>query len=193
MTPPEGTARVDVLIADDDADTRSLLRHLLEGQGFTCTEAKDGQEAVDLVRATPPKCVLLDLAMPGLDGFAVARRLRVDPQTRDIHIHCLTTYADPDSRRCARQAGCEEFLTKPVEVARLLELVHQEVKPPAHGWVTGMTLTQARELLDWLENHGCTGLEVSCDEEAGFGVRCLCPPGLRLGRDAAGAVRLRPG
>src|SRR5437763_4291879 len=62
--------------------------------------------------------------------------------------------------------------------------------PPEAGWVTGLTLTEAQDLLDWLENHGCTGLEVSCPEGTAFAVRCVCPPGLRLGRDQGGQVCL---
>jgi CheY-like chemotaxis protein len=181
---------IDVLIADDDAPTRSLLRYLLEQGGFTCAEAEDGPGALDLARATPPRCVLLDLTIPGLDGFTVARRLRSDRQTRSVHIHCLTGRADPEARLLAERAGCDEFLLKPVEPARLLELVHREIEPPENGWVAGLTLTEARDLLDWLKNQGCTNLEASFQAGAGFAVRCVCPPGLRLGRDEAWAVRL---
>jgi CheY-like chemotaxis protein len=181
---------VDVLIADDEPHVRAVLRLLLEREGYTCAEAEDGPRVMSLARAAPPRCLLLDLRMPGLDGFAVARQLRADRRTRGIHIHCLTGLASDEARAEAGRAGCEQFLTKPVDLARLLETVRRPAAPPPRGWVTGLTLTEARDLLDWLESHGCTGLEVYGEEGGGFAVRCLCPPGLRLARDAGGQVTL---
>ena len=188
---PEPAPRVDVLIADDDAEVRWALRRLLEGRGYTCAEAEDGPRAVDLARAAPPQCLLLDLTMPGLDGFGVARRLRLHPRTRGIHIHCLTGLGDPGDRARARLAGCEEFLTKPVDAARLLDLVRRHVEPPAVGWLAGLSLAEARDALASLEREGCDGLALSCQGRS-FSVRCACPPGLRLGRDGRGRVRLLP-
>jgi len=66
------TPVVDVLIAEDDAPMREGLRQLLEGRGYHCVEAADGLRAVELARRCPPRCVLLDLAMPGLDGGGCA-------------------------------------------------------------------------------------------------------------------------
>ena len=192
----ESAPRVDILIADDDAQARWELRRLLEHRGYTCAEAADGLRAVGLARAAPPRCLLLDLGMPGLDGLAVASRLRLEPQTRGIHIHCLTGLGDLGARVRARLAGCEEFLTKPVDPARLLDLVRRHVEPNAEppaaewltGWLPGLTAAEARDVLDWLENHGCAGLAVS-GHDGRFVVRWVCPPGLRLGVEAGGGVR----
>ena len=186
----EPTPRVDILIADDDAQARWELRRLPEHRGYTCAEAADGLRALGLARAAPPRCLLLDLAMPGLDGFGVARRLHLEPQTRGIHIHCLTGLGDLGARVRARLAGCEEFLTKPVDAARLLGVVRRHVEPPAAGWLTGLTLAEARDVLDWLENHGCAGLAVPGHGGRGFDVRFVRPPGPRLVGDAGGRVRL---
>jgi hypothetical protein len=130
--------------------------------------------------------------MPGLDGFAVARQLRADPRTRGIRIHCVTGVACAEVEEEARRAGCERFLAKPVDEARLLEAVAVPRAAPRPGWVGGLTLAEARDLLDWLENQGCTGVQVSAEEGGGFAVRCACPPGFRLARDAGGLVRLVP-
>jgi DNA-binding response OmpR family regulator len=135
--------------------------------------------------------VLLDLAMPGLDGFGVARRLRLHPRTRGIHIHCLTGLSDLDARARARLAGCEEFLTKPVDAARLLDVVRRQVEPPAVGWLAGLSAAEAREALAALEREGCDGLGLACEGRS-FSIRCACPPGRRLGRDSCGRVRLVP-
>jgi len=184
---------VDILIVEDDALTRAGLRLLLEREGYRCAEAADGQEALALARAEPPRCVLLDLVMPGLDGFAVARRLRADVRTFGAHIHCLTGLRDRLIREQAQLAGCEEFLTKPVDGADLLKIVGRERKREDEVQATvvsGLTKAQAEDVLDWLENHQCTGLAVTV-EEGGFSVRCVCPPGFRLDQEKDGGLRLR--
>jgi CheY-like chemotaxis protein len=185
-TPPDA---LDILIAQGDALPRAHLRLLLEGHGFTCAEAGDARETLEVARQRLPRCVLLDLETPGLDGFAVARTLRADPRTRSIHIHCLSGRGDPGARQEALEAGCEEYLIKPVAVGELLETVGRPT--PAGEWeeVTGLTLEEAEDLLDWLENHGCRQLEVRRQEQA-FTVRCVCPPGFRLRREVGGEVRL---
>jgi CheY-like chemotaxis protein len=155
-------APVDVLIADDDAQLRSSVRLLLETQGFTCAEAMDGPQAVAVAHDLTPRCVLLDLGMPGLDGFSVARRLRADPRTAHAHVHCLTGHADPTSRREAEAAGCELFLTKPVDPVLVVAA--------AGGW-TGLTHAAAEELLDWLEAHGYAPAAVSYEDGIGFSIR----------------------
>jgi CheY-like chemotaxis protein len=179
---------VDILIVDDDASLRAGLRLLLEGRGYRCVEAEDGWAALALAREQPPQCVLLDLLLPGLDGFAVARQLRADLRTFAAHIHCLTGLRDDTIREQAQRAGCEEFLTKPVDAGNLLEVVGRWTKPPA-SVVSCLPKEQAEELLDWLENHGCTGLAVTVAED-GFAVRFICPPGLRLIQDEDGKLHL---
>src|SRR5260370_20370200 len=81
---------VDVLIAEDDAIIRLTLRQLLEGEGYRCAEAEDGGEAVAIAQQCPPRLLLLDVMMPVLDGFRVARQLRSDPKTRAVPILFLT-------------------------------------------------------------------------------------------------------
>jgi CheY-like chemotaxis protein len=186
------TSAVDILIAEDDDLMRSSLCSLLEREGFRCAEADNGREALVVARRHSPQCVFIDLGIPELDGFTVTRHLRSDPLTRDAHIHCLTGRQDDSSRQQAQEAGCEMYLTKPVDVNRILEVVHRQVTPAQLEWVSGLNLTQAQELLDWLENHGCTRLAMQCRGEAGFAVRCACPPGLKLNRDEWGAVHLLP-
>jgi CheY-like chemotaxis protein len=165
-------APIDVLIADDDPLLRATMRAFLEQNGYTCAEAGDGREAVTVARDRHPQCVLLDLAMPELDGFAVASQLRADPHTRGMHIHCLTGRTDPDSRRRAAAVGCELFLPKPVEPAAVLQAVRGPVEPPSTGWITGLTSAEAEDLLDWLEANGYPPAELSFTDGVGFAVRC---------------------
>jgi two-component system cell cycle response regulator DivK len=180
---------IDILIAEDDALTRQVIRHLLEHEGYHCAEAGDGRETVALARQHLPKCVLLDLRMPQLDGFAVARRLRADPRTRSAALHCLTGWADEAARHEAQEAGCETFLTKPVDPDTLLQALRPQRGDPAE-WAHGLTKAQAEDLLDWLEAQGAAGELALEAERPGFAVRC---PGFRVERDASGRVRLSKG
>jgi CheY-like chemotaxis protein len=184
---------VDILIVDDDASTRAGLRLLLERRGYRCAEANDGRQALALAREQSPRCVLLDLLLPGVDGFTVARRLRGDLRTFSMHIHCLTSLRDDRVREQALRAGCEQFLTKPVDPAELLAVVGRpsQQEAPLATVVSRLSKKRADELLDWVANHGCTGLAVTLEED-GFAVRCICPPGLHLIQDEDGKLRLWP-
>jgi CheY-like chemotaxis protein len=181
---------VDVLIVEDDRSTRQTLRRLLERRGYHCAEARSSCQALALARAEPPRYVLLDLVMPDLDGFAVARRLRADVRTFRTHILCLT---DRQSQRVweqAKRAGIDELLSKPVDGQRLLEVVgrqreQEDAMKAAVVW--GLTKAQAEDVLDWMENHGCTGLVVT-EESVGFVVRCVCPLGFCLRRTEDGGL-----
>ena len=133
MAQEEFAPTVDVLIAEDDALTRQSLRLLLERQGYTCAEAADGMEAVGLAQRRLPRCVLLDLALPRMDGFAVVRPPRPAPRTSGVPIHCLTGHADQAYREQAREAGCETFLTKPVDTEALLRVVQGRAQSGEDG------------------------------------------------------------
>ncbi len=114
--------------------------------------------------------------MPVLDGFAVARALRLDPRTRGVHIHCLTGRSDAGAREEASQAGIETYLTKPLEVSHLLQIVHNQLKLPDRLQASGLSLAAAREQLDCWESCGYGGLEVAYQEGQGFTVRCVRLP-----------------
>jgi CheY-like chemotaxis protein len=181
---------VDVLIAEDDDTLRHSYRLLLEAHGLACAEATTGGEAVELARQRRPRCVLLDLNLPDMDGFTVARTLRADPRTSAAHIHCVSGLSDAASRQQASRSGCELYLTKPVPAEVLLEAAGAP-GPEEIGLLTCSSLTEAENLLDWLQNHGCTQLQISLKDDE-VTVRCLCPSGYRLVRDQAGHVRFQP-
>lgn len=120
---PNAGSALDVLIAEDDALTREALRRLLEGEGYRCAEAETGDAAVQIAQASPPRLALLDVMMPGPDGFTIARQLRTDERTRAVHIVFLTARDDPQARQAAHQVGCDMMLTKPVDFDGLLDAV----------------------------------------------------------------------
>jgi CheY-like chemotaxis protein len=121
--PPGPCDPIDILIVEDDAITRRTLRHVFEAEGYSCAEADDGREAVELAQQCPPRLVLLDVMMPGMDGLTAARLLRKDPRTRDVRIHFLTARDDADVRSIARRAGGQGILTKPCDFDSLLDSV----------------------------------------------------------------------
>ena len=99
-----------------------------------------------------------------------------DPRTCGIHIHCLTGITHASAREQAEQAGFETYLTKPVDPLQLLGLIRREVRQPDVVEASGLTLDEARELLDYWENAGFEKLEASYEEGKGFSVRGVRPP-----------------
>ena len=159
---------VDVLIADDDPALRIGMRLLLEREGYSCAEAEQGEQALELARRRKPRCVFLDLAMPALDGLSVARRLRSDPLMEGVHLNCLTGLTDHRAREQALLAGCESFLTKPLDIRAVLEVVRRQVERDGAEELQGLTKAEAETLLDWLEACGSTPPEVSVDGKQGL-------------------------
>lgn len=102
-----------VLIAEDDADNREGYAEYLAGLGYRVAQAATGEDALAWARQLMPDVVLLDLALPGIDGWEVARRLKGDPSTAAIRLIALSACVFPDDVVRAREAGCELFLEKP--------------------------------------------------------------------------------
>ncbi|TLM78499.1 MAG: response regulator [Actinobacteria bacterium] len=122
-----------VLIADDDAASRRLIELWLEGMGVRTLAAADGVGALALARAGLPDLALLDVMMPGLDGFEVARELKRDPAVCGTPIVMITSLGDVDDRVRALDAGADDFLSKPVDPAELQSRVRSLLKTKALG------------------------------------------------------------
>ena len=120
---PVGASGLRVLVVDDDHRFAAFLRELLELNGVTAAIAFDGFAAGRMVESFKPNAVLLDLRMPGLDGFAVCRQLKTSPATAQIRVIAMTGYAPVDSRAAIVEAGAEVCLAKPFSNAQLLGLL----------------------------------------------------------------------
>jgi CheY-like chemotaxis protein len=114
---------VRILYVEDNDDNIYLIRNRLGRAGYTVLVATDGEQAVGMAAAERPDLILMDLRLPVLDGWEAARRIRAQPETRDIPIIALTACAMTGDREKALEAGCDDFDTKPVEMPRLLEKV----------------------------------------------------------------------
>jgi len=121
-TAPSGPT---ILVAEDNADQRSLYVALLTGVGYGVLEAADGAEAVEIARQSQPGLVLMDVTMPGTSGWNAVRTLKEDPQTRAIPIIVVTGLASAWDRDASMASGCDEYLAKPVQPVRLLEEVRK--------------------------------------------------------------------
>ncbi len=121
---PVATTRVlRILVVDDNVDAAETLSMLLEHEGNETRIAHSGPEALALVAEMRPQIVLLDLGLPGLDGYEVARRLRADGSLVQPLIVAISGWGAEEDRRKAREAGFDQHLTKPVDHARLTELL----------------------------------------------------------------------
>jgi two-component system, cell cycle response regulator DivK len=121
-----------ILVVDDYQDAREMYAEYLQFSGFRVAEAKNGNEAVEQAFALKPDLILMDLSLPGMDGWEATRRLKADEATRHIPIVALTGHALAGASEGARKAGCDSFVTKPclpddlvVEVRRMLSLARQ--------------------------------------------------------------------
>jgi two-component system CheB/CheR fusion protein len=112
-----------VLVVEDNADSREMLREVLERSGYQVTVAESGPRALELLEAMDPNAAILDVGLPELDGFELARRIRQHPRHRDICLVALTGYGQPSDRITSREAGFDAHLVKPVRVEHLLELL----------------------------------------------------------------------
>jgi CheY-like chemotaxis protein len=132
--------RLRVLVVDDHEDSRTMLRMLLEQAGHEAVEAVDGIDGVQLALSRRPDVAIIDIGLPGINGYEVARRLRALPMSGTIALIALTGYGQDEDRRRALQSGFDRHLVKPVDAERLnqaLVEVTAGVSPSAPG-------TQAR-------------------------------------------------
>jgi two-component system, cell cycle response regulator DivK len=121
-----------ILVVDDYQDAREMYAEYLQYSGFRVAEAKNGNEAVAQARSLKPDLILMDLSLPGMDGWEATRVLKADDATKHIPIVALTGHALAGASEGARKAGCDSFVTKPclpddlvVEVKRMLNAVKQ--------------------------------------------------------------------
>jgi CheY-like chemotaxis protein len=112
-----------VLVVDDNVDTANSIAMLLREAGHDVDVAHDGHKALELARSARPEFVFLDLGLPGLDGFEVARALRREPGLQAVRIIAITGYGQEADRRKAQEAGIDQHLLKPVDPAFLESLL----------------------------------------------------------------------
>ena len=128
-----------ILIVDDNIDNLELTQILLESEGFEVRVAEDAGQALDRLRTYQPKLILMDVQLPGMDGLELTRQLRHDPALQDVIIVALTAYAMKGDEENARAAGCDGYITKPINTRTFPAAVR------AYLEATGTTPSDGRE------------------------------------------------
>ena len=122
-----------LLLVEDNEMNRDMLSRRLERNGYAVAIAINGQQAVDMAAAEPPALILMDMSLPVLDGWEAARRIKANEVSRRVPIIALTAHAMQGDEQKAREAGCDDYDTKPVELPRLLakiEALLNHAPPP---------------------------------------------------------------
>ena len=112
-----------ILVIEDHEENRRLLRDLLTSFGYELTEAVTGEEGLTVAAANPPDLILMDIQLPGIDGYETTRRIKANPALRHIPVIAVTSYALSGDDVKAFAAGCDAYVTKPFDPADLLEKI----------------------------------------------------------------------
>ena len=109
-----------ILLVEDNEMNRDMLSRRLQRRGYEVVTAVDGESGLALTKSETPTLVLMDMSLPGIDGWEATRRLKADPATRAIPVIALTAHAMAGDREQALAAGCDDFDIKPIDLDRLL-------------------------------------------------------------------------
>ena len=112
-----------ILVVEDQDDLRGILRDLLTGSGYDVAEAADGRDGVAKAKSERPDLILMDIQLPGIDGYETTRRIKANPSLRHIPVIAVTSYALSGDDVKALEAGCDAYVTKPFDPAELLEKI----------------------------------------------------------------------
>ena len=118
-----------ILLVEDNEMNRDMLSRRLTRRGYEVAIALDGEQGLAMARAEPPSLILMDMSLPGIDGWEAARQLKAMPETRRIPVIALTAHAMSGDREKALAAGCDDFDTKPIELSRLVEKIEALLRP----------------------------------------------------------------
>jgi two-component system, cell cycle response regulator DivK len=145
MSQRKPARRLKVLVVDDFPDGRELVAEYLTFRGFTVHVAGNGAEAIAIAKKAGPEIVLMDLSMPGIDGWQAARILKNDPLTRAMTVIAVTAHALAPEIDAARKAGCDGVICKPFDLAALADALPRVLKIGAAALdVPGLSLNPIR-------------------------------------------------
>ena len=143
--PADQPAQARILIVDDELYNRQVLEVMLESEGFCLLTASSGEEAIDIVAREPPDLILLDVMMPGMDGFQVAAEVKGNLATKNIPIIIIASIDDRSGRMLGLRAGAEDFLSRPVDRAELSVRVKNLLRLKAANEEAAAALVEARD------------------------------------------------
>jgi two-component system cell cycle response regulator DivK len=124
----KGSAR-KILVVEDNQDNREMVVKVLKFNGYEVIEAVDGEEGIEKAKTEAPALILLDIYLPKMDGYEVAKRLKGDKGLRDIPVIALTAHAMKGNREQALAAGCDGYISKPIDIRELPKQIEQFLRP----------------------------------------------------------------
>jgi CheY-like chemotaxis protein len=110
---------IRVLIVDDNATNLKLASRVLESEGYEVAQAADAEQAQEMLKSAIPDLILMDIALPGMDGLTLTRHLKDDPRLRHVPVVAMTAFAMKGDEEKAREAGCDGYISKPIDTRRL--------------------------------------------------------------------------
>jgi two-component system cell cycle response regulator DivK len=119
-----------ILYVEDNPNNMLLMSRILQVDGHQLLEAKNGDEGWNVAYTERPDLIFMDLMMPGIDGFELARKIKSTPELSHIPIMVLTAYGDPEIERKAKEAGCDGFLHKPADIRQIQAVLRQFLDDP---------------------------------------------------------------
>jgi two-component system cell cycle response regulator DivK len=128
MTTGSLLAQTTILVVDDVDDSRVVLCKLMEASGYRVESAADGAEAIEVARRARPDLILLDLNLPVMDGLGVVERLRSLPELKNVQVIAMTAYHYYGMREAALEAGCNEYMAKPLDHDKLAKVIQELVR-----------------------------------------------------------------
>ncbi len=117
-----------VLVVEDNPDNMLLIQDVLQALNYTVIEAWDGESGVDAAKAEKPSLILMDLSLPRMDGWTAAKQIKDDPELAHIPIIALTAHAMVGDRERALEAGCDDYLAKPINLREFREKIKRYTK-----------------------------------------------------------------
>ncbi len=122
-----------ILVVDDNPTNLKLVSELLEWSGYEICKAEDAEKALAAIQTSPPDLILMDIALPGMDGLTLTRWLKADQATKHIPVVALTAFAMKGDEQKAFDAGCDGYITKPIDTRVLSDQVARLLQPKAQS------------------------------------------------------------
>jgi len=128
-----------ILVVDDSADNVAMISLALQTQGYRVVTANNGEDAVTVATHTMPNLILMDINLPNLDGLGASRRILENESMREVPIVAITAFGTEGFQRAAYDAGISGYLTKPIDLDRMHQLIARLLSPTGSGSLTGPT------------------------------------------------------
>jgi len=126
------SAKGIILYVEDNYDNRILIRRVLEAEGYRMEEAANAEDAMEKIRAARPNLILMDINMPGVDGYALTARIKGEPGFASVPIVAVTANVMRGDREKSLEAGCDGYIQKPIDIDILSQQIERFLKRPSH-------------------------------------------------------------